>query len=55
MIKPAQLYKDELNKLYCETFYDPKYMYYKGWFGTSELKIPENTYFMKNLSQEKGD
>lgn len=27
MIKPAQLYAEELKRLYCETWYDPKYIY----------------------------
>lgn len=44
MIKPAQLYQQELNKLYYETFYDSKYMYYRGCWGTGELIIPNNTY-----------
>lgn len=44
MIKPAQLYQEELNRLYTKTFYDSKYMYYRGCWGTSELNIPNNTY-----------
>ena len=43
MIKPAQLYQQELNKLYYDTFYDSKYMYYRG-CGTGELIIPNTTY-----------
>lgn len=44
MIQPAQNYEHELNRLYCKTFYDPKYMYYRGCWGTKELFIPDNTY-----------
>lgn len=44
MIKPANLYELELNNLYINTFYDPKYMYYRGCWGTSEIIIPDNTY-----------
>ena len=44
MIKPAQLYQQELNTLYYKTFYDSKYMYYRGCWGTGQLIIPDNTY-----------
>lgn len=44
MIKPAQLYTEELKRLYCETWYDPKYMYYRGWTGSQDLQIPDNCY-----------
>ena len=44
MLKPAQLYTEELKRKYIETWYQPEYMYYSAWVGTSELKIPENTY-----------
>lgn len=30
MIKTAQLYQEELKKLYYNTFYDEKYMYYQN-------------------------
>ena len=36
MLKPAQLYKEELEKLFLRTWYDLKYMFYSGWTG-SEL------------------
>lgn len=36
MLKPAQLYKEELEKLFLRTWYDLKYMFYIGW--TSKLK-----------------
>lgn len=44
MIKPAQLYQQELNTLYYKTFYDSKYMYYRGCWGTEQLIVPDNTY-----------
>lgn len=44
MIEPAQNYIHELNRLYNKTFYDSKYMYYRGCWGTKELYIPDNTY-----------
>lgn len=30
MIKPAQLYKEEIKKKYIETWYNEEYMYYSG-------------------------
>ena len=44
MIKPAQLYKEEVTKKYIETWYDPEYMYYSGWFGNGNLNIPDDNY-----------
>lgn len=44
MLKPAQLYKKELEELYINTWYDPKYMYYTGWTGTELPNIPDNNY-----------
>lgn len=44
MIAPAQMYETELKQLYYNTFYDSKYMYYRGCWGTSELQIPNNSY-----------
>ncbi len=44
MIKPAQLYTEELKRLYCETWYDPKYMYYRSYVGAETFQIPDNTY-----------
>ena len=43
MLKPAQLYKDELNKKYIETWYNPKYLYYHT-DEHKELNIPDNDY-----------
>lgn len=44
MIKPAQLYKEEIKKKYIETWYNPEYMYYSGWSGSGEPDIPDNNY-----------
>ena len=44
MIKPAQLYKEEIKKKYIETWYNEEYMYYSGWSGVEELDIPNNNY-----------
>lgn len=44
MIKPAQLYKDQLEDLFIETWYKQKYMYYNGWFGNDLPNIPDNNY-----------
>lgn len=44
MIKPAQLYAEELKRLYCETWYDPKYMYYRSYVGAEDLQLPNNNY-----------
>ena len=44
MIKPAQLYREEVTKKYIETWYDPEYMYYSGWFGNGSLNIPDDNY-----------
>ena len=44
MIKPAQLYTEELKSLHCETWYDPKYIYYHSDIGTQELQFSDNNY-----------
>ena len=44
MIKPAQLYKEEIKKKYIETWYNEEYMYYSGWSGVEEPDIPDNNY-----------
>lgn len=38
MIEPAQNHRHELNRLYNKTFYDSKYMYYRGCWGTKEYE-----------------
>lgn len=48
MLRPAQLYREELNKKYVNTWYDPKYMYYFE-HGCEELKIPDNNYEKRNF------
>ena len=42
MLKPAQLYKEQLNKKYIETWYDKKYMYYQSSPVCYEIQIPDN-------------
>ena len=42
MIKPAQLYIEELKIKQLETWYDEKNIYYSGWVGNSLSKIDEN-------------
>ena len=44
MLKPAQLYKEELEKLFLRTWYDLKYMFYSGWTGSELPTIPDNNY-----------
>ena len=39
MIKPAQLYIEELKIKQLETWYDEKNIYYSGWVGNSLSKI----------------
>ena len=43
MIKPAQLYKEEIKKKYIETWYNEEYMYYSGWSGVEEPRIFQTT------------
>jgi len=43
MFKSAQLYKEELNQKYIETWYQPKYMYYSG-AGNREISIADNNF-----------
>ena len=42
MLKPAQLYKDELQKKSIETWYDTKYMFWNGGTGDSQINIHDN-------------
>lgn len=44
MLKPAQLYKDELQKKSIETWYDTKYMFWNGGTGDSQINIHDNNY-----------
>ena len=44
MLKPAQLYREELEKLFLRTWYDPKYMFYSGCTGNEQLTIPDDNY-----------
>ena len=55
MLKPAQLYKEEVNKKYIETWYDPEYMYYSGWFGNGSLNIPDDNYESRHFVSVDND
>lgn len=44
MLKPAQLYKEELIKKGIETWYDMNYQWYHGGGGSREFIIPDNSY-----------
>lgn len=43
MLKPAQLYKEELEKKMFEIFYNEKYMYFFGDSGFNTFTIPNDT------------
>lgn len=56
MLKPAQLYKERLNKEFIKTWYNPYYMYYSGYTGTGILDIPDNNIETHNfVSLDKND
>ena len=42
MLKPAQLYKDELQKKNIETWYDQRYMYYHSGTGAYDISFADN-------------
>lgn len=42
MLKPAQLYKDELQKKNIETWYDQRYLYYHSGTGADEILFANN-------------
>ena len=42
MLKPAQLYKDELNEKMIETWYKPENIYYHGGTGEYTIDLPDN-------------
>lgn len=44
MIKPAQLYAEQLKKKEIESWYDLKNIYYSGWIGRSITQLPDNNY-----------
>lgn len=47
MLKPAQLYKDELQKKLVETWYDEKYKYFYDTSGKNEIVLPDNCYYQR--------
>lgn len=42
MLRPAQLYKEELNKKNYETWYDQRYMYYHSGTGAYDIQLADN-------------
>lgn len=42
MLKPAQLYKEELQKKNYETWYDQRYMYYNSDIGAYDIQLADN-------------
>lgn len=42
MLRPAQLYKDELQKKNYETWYDPRYMFYNSGTGAYDIQLADN-------------
>lgn len=42
MLKPAQLYKEELQKKNIETWYDQRYIYYHSGTGAYEIEFADN-------------
>ena len=42
MLKPAQLYKDELNEKMIESWYKPENIYYHGGTGEYTIDLPDN-------------
>lgn len=55
MLEPAQLHKEEIEKLLLKTWYDPKYMYYSGWAGNELSKIPDNDYDAHHFASVDND
>lgn len=44
MLKPAQLYSEELRKKEIESWYDPRNIYYSGWTGSEITELPDSNY-----------
>lgn len=44
MLKPAQLYKEELEKKNTEAWYQPENIYWNGGTGDSSINLPDNNY-----------
>lgn len=49
MLKPAQLYKEKIESLFVNTWYDEKYMFYSGWAGNELPEIPDSNYNTHNF------
>lgn len=44
MLRPAQLYQDQLQEKIFKTWYDEKYMFWEGGPGNSQLNLDDNNY-----------
>ena len=49
MLRPAQLYKDELNKELIARWYDPRYQHYFAG-AREELQLPNNAYWQQHFA-----
>lgn len=49
MLRPAQLYKEELLKKEMESWYDPRALYYWAGTGCGLSELPEDTYYWHNF------
>lgn len=50
MIRPAQLYRDEISRKMIDTWYDEKYMYYYDTSGKYENTIPDNCNYQRHFA-----
>lgn len=55
MLKPAQLYKDELQRKLVETWYDEKYKFYYDTSGKYESCIPDNCEYQRHFASVDKD
>lgn len=56
MLKPAQMYKEELNRKMLETWYNPEYMYWHAGTGEYLVDLPDNNKdFHHFVSVDKND
>lgn len=56
MLKPAMLYKQEVEKLFAERIYTTDFYYYSGypfWFRLPEIKPEENRFDWVSIDEEK--
>lgn len=55
MLKPSKLYEEELQRLYCERWYDDGMQFYTGFSGSNELYIPDNDYEQHHFASVDND